>query len=233
MTIYLYKKIHNKTGLQYLGKTSKDPYVYNGSGIAWKKHLKEYGCDITTIVLRECKDNAELSYWGRHYSELWNVSTSDNWANKIPETGGGGTPSDITRMKLREAQLGKSKPRTPEHQEKIASKLRGRKNPKNSCHMKGKILPAIVREKQADSLKDWYLANPELAKLKADSAWKSRYSKDLEKYIRIIELINLGYKNRQIIKLVKIDNGVLNNLRHRTHPVLKFFPMLIEKFVST
>ena len=30
MTIYLYKKIHNKTGLQYLGKTSKDPYAYSG-----------------------------------------------------------------------------------------------------------------------------------------------------------------------------------------------------------
>ena len=88
--IYLYKKTHNKTGLQYLGKTVKDPYKYKGSGKDWIPHIKEHGNDVTTEVLRECQTNQELSYWGRYYSTLWNVAESENWANRIPETGGGG-----------------------------------------------------------------------------------------------------------------------------------------------
>jgi hypothetical protein len=33
MTIYLYKKTHNITGLKYLGKTAQsNPYKYPGSG---------------------------------------------------------------------------------------------------------------------------------------------------------------------------------------------------------
>ena len=88
MCIYLYKKTHNKTGLQYLGKTEKDPFKYLGSGIDWKQHLKEHGTDITTEILKECQTKEELTVWGRYYSELWNVAESSTWANRIPETGG-------------------------------------------------------------------------------------------------------------------------------------------------
>ena len=233
MTIYLYKKIHNKTGLQYLGKTSKDPYAYSGSGIDWKNHLHIYGNDVTTFVLKECSDNQELSYWGRYYSQLWDIVDSNEWANRIPETGGGTSPNDHTRKKLRESQLGKSKPRSPEHQEKIAAKLRGRKNHKNSIRMMTTVVLTEVRDKQAKSLKEWYASNQEQATEKARKAWKTRYEKDLEKYLKIIELINSGYNNRNIIKCVKIDNDVLTSLRNKTHPILTAFPMLIEKFVGT
>lgn len=89
MTIYLYKKTHNKTGLKYLGKTTKDPFDYQGSGKDWKPHLKEHGYDVTTEILKECHSNEELSYWGRYYSALWNVVESNEWANRIPESGGG------------------------------------------------------------------------------------------------------------------------------------------------
>jgi len=37
--IYLYKKTHNETGLQYLGKTIRDPHKYPGSGLYWKRQL--------------------------------------------------------------------------------------------------------------------------------------------------------------------------------------------------
>jgi hypothetical protein len=74
MTIYyLYIKTHNKTGLKYLGKTTRDPYTYNGSGKDWIPHLKEYGVDITTEIIKECSSHKELSHWGRYYSNLWNV----------------------------------------------------------------------------------------------------------------------------------------------------------------
>ena len=96
MTIYLYKKTHNVTGLQYLGKTVEaDPYKYPGSGTIWSKHLREHGRDVTTEILKECASKEELSHWGRYYSELWNIVESAEWANRIPETGGGGgLPSD-------------------------------------------------------------------------------------------------------------------------------------------
>jgi len=86
--IYLYKKTHRITGLKYLGKTSKNPYKYLGSGLNWIQHIKEYGKEIDTEILKECNSNEEVSFWGRYYSDLWNVSTSNEWANIIPETGG-------------------------------------------------------------------------------------------------------------------------------------------------
>jgi len=32
---YLYIKKHNETGLKYFGKTTQDPYTYQGSGTDW------------------------------------------------------------------------------------------------------------------------------------------------------------------------------------------------------
>jgi hypothetical protein len=88
MIIYLYKKTHKITGLQYLGKTAKDPIRYLGSGINWKSHLRKYGKEIHTEIVRECYSNEEVSFWGRYYSEIWDVANSAAWANIIPETGG-------------------------------------------------------------------------------------------------------------------------------------------------
>ena len=88
MTIYLYVKTHNKTGLKYLGKTeSKDPHKYTGSGTYWKYHLNKHGNDYKTEILRECQSNDELRIWGLYYSNLWNVVESTEWANLKEETG--------------------------------------------------------------------------------------------------------------------------------------------------
>ena len=84
---YLYKKTHNKTGLQYLGQTKRDPYKYQGSGSDWVKHIDEHGYDVTTEILLETTDKDKRNELGRYYSELWNVVESKQWANKIPETG--------------------------------------------------------------------------------------------------------------------------------------------------
>lgn len=93
MTIYLYKKTHNITGLNYLGKTTQDPFKYSGSGTYWRNHLKKHGNDITTVILKECQDPDELKTWGLYYSELWNVVESKEWANIRPENGDGGDTS--------------------------------------------------------------------------------------------------------------------------------------------
>lgn len=127
MIIYLYVKTHNKTGLKYLGKTTKeDPHKYHGSGADWKEHLKEYGFDYTTEIIRECRTKEELNLWGRYYSDLWNVAKSIEWANRIPETGGGCNThvSQETRQKIRESLVGKQF--TEERRKKIAEAGKGR-----------------------------------------------------------------------------------------------------------
>jgi hypothetical protein len=90
--IYLYKKTHNVTGLQYLGKTSrKDPYTYPGSGKRWRAHLDKHGYEFTTEILIESDDPSKIAKMGLYYSNLWNVVKDKHWANLKPESGDGGT----------------------------------------------------------------------------------------------------------------------------------------------
>lgn len=95
---YLYVKTHNQTGLKYLGKTSKNPFTYKGSGIYWKKHLLKHGNDVTTEILVECENDYEIKKWGLYYSNLWDIVNVRNengrkiWANQKSEIGDG-TPS--------------------------------------------------------------------------------------------------------------------------------------------
>ena len=91
MTIYLYKKTHNKTGFKYLGKTeSANPHRYQGSGTLWKPHIKKHGYDVTTEIIKECSTKEEARHWGLHYSRLWNIVDSPEWANLREEEGTGG-----------------------------------------------------------------------------------------------------------------------------------------------
>ena len=88
MNIYLYKKTHRKTRLQYLGVTTQsDPHAYPGSGVRWKKHLEKHGYDYDTEILLETSSKEELKEVGLYYSNLWNIVESKSWANLIPEAG--------------------------------------------------------------------------------------------------------------------------------------------------
>jgi len=103
--IYLYLKEHNKTGLKYLGKTIQNPFKYKGSGLYWSRHLNKYGTDVTTKILKICKNETELSHWGLYYSNLWDIVESKEFANLIPETGTGHCAgiklSEETKLKIK------------------------------------------------------------------------------------------------------------------------------------
>lgn len=108
-TFFLYKKTHLVTGLKYLGKTTKaDPKKYKGSGVYWTAHCKKYGYDVSTEILKECSSLEELRQWGMHYSKLWNVVESSEWANLCEENGSGGNTL-VTKLKdstyLKECQM--------------------------------------------------------------------------------------------------------------------------------
>jgi len=118
-TYYLYVKIHNVTGLRYLGQTKQDPLKYVGSGIDWLEHIKCYGSDLKTEIILESKSKSDIDNAGRYYSNFWKITTSADdfgnriWANRINETGGGGiggrgrlpgfSHSEETKEKLRQA----------------------------------------------------------------------------------------------------------------------------------
>lgn len=90
MTIYLYVKTHNVTGWKYLGKTTKDPHKYDGSGVLWKKHIKKHGNNVTTEVIFETSDKNEFKDVAIKYSKEWNVVENSDWANLTVEEGQGG-----------------------------------------------------------------------------------------------------------------------------------------------
>ena len=111
MTIYLYLKTHNVTGLKYLGKTIQDPYLYQGSGKRWKHHIKKHGYNVTTEILFSTDNKDEFKTYAKHISKTLNIVESLNFANLCDEQGDGGYTSY-----------------TNERNKAISKKLKGRKN---------------------------------------------------------------------------------------------------------
>lgn len=105
MNIYLYIKTHNITGLKYLGKTTKDPFKYSGSGKHWVRHIKKHGNNVTTEIIFQTDDRQIFKEYALEYSILHNIVESTLWANLMMETGTGGsnpnasTPESIEKAK--------------------------------------------------------------------------------------------------------------------------------------
>ena len=125
MSIYqptwLYIKQHKLTGLKYFGKTTKNPYRYNGSGKYWVRHLKVHGNEVDTIWTQLFEDRLELMSYALTFSVENNIVESKEWANFIPENGldggvHGHSVSSETRNKISEALKGIPSPKnmTPE-----------------------------------------------------------------------------------------------------------------------
>ena len=174
MTIYLYIKTHNVTGLKYLGQTSQqDPHKYPGSGTRWIHHLKKHGYNYTTEILKECSNKDELREWGIHYSNLWNIVEDQEWANLKSEEADGGQHSKETKRKIGIASTGRlqsaearrknseknsgknnhmfGKTHTPEARAKISAAAKVRTSPS-----KGKIMSEEQKEKIRQSVKSRY-----------------------------------------------------------------------------
>ena len=161
---YLMIKTHNKTGLKYLCKcTNRDPYKYKGSGVYWKRHLKEHGRDITTEVIFQTENLDEFNFICLQYSKELNVKDSNEWANLIEETGlDGGTThnnpfwlkgfkhSDESKQKISEASKGRKTHLSEDVRRKIGDTLRGRPI---KCSPKGVPKTEEHRKKLSDSQK--------------------------------------------------------------------------------
>jgi hypothetical protein len=111
MIIYLYHKRHRTTGLNYFGKTTNNPYIYNGSGVYWRDHLNKHGIDIETLQVWEFSDIRECSKFAIEFSIQNNIVKSDQWANLCIENGldGGDKFSCMPLEKLKFINTIKSK----------------------------------------------------------------------------------------------------------------------------
>jgi hypothetical protein len=92
---YLYIKT-SPYGLKYLGKTTKDPFVYMGSGKIWLRHIKKHNLtlkDIQTEIVFETTDVNALINEGIKLSNDLNIVKSSEWANLRVESGDGGDTS--------------------------------------------------------------------------------------------------------------------------------------------
>lgn len=123
-TIYLYLKTHNITGLKYLGKTTKDPYAYKGSGVYWTNHIKKHGDDISTEILyqTECKD--DFKKIAIKYSEEFDIVKSKEFANMMIEQGQGGATSGSWKR----GHIPSNKGKTMNYSEEVINNIKlGRK----------------------------------------------------------------------------------------------------------
>lgn len=100
----LYLKIHNITGMKYLGYTKRKDYdVYKGSGLYWKRHLKIHGYDVTTKLLGSYSSLEELKENGIKFSKKWNIIENKEFANLKSEEGVSGVYSKESRLKMSES----------------------------------------------------------------------------------------------------------------------------------
>jgi hypothetical protein len=91
----LYIKQHSVTGLNYFGKTTRDPYKYKGSGVYWTDHIKKHGKEyiITASVFGPFTNSIAISEFALSVSAEHDIVASKDWANMEPENGLNGAPS--------------------------------------------------------------------------------------------------------------------------------------------
>ena len=108
---YLYVKQHRITGLKYFGKTStKDPYVYLGSGLYWRRHLKVHGPNVETLTVWEFVDPKACEDFALKFSVDNQIVESCDWANMRPENGKDGKlPGSPGMKKEKNPNWGKTK----------------------------------------------------------------------------------------------------------------------------
>lgn len=140
---YLYIKTHNITNLKYLGYTkSKNPYSYPGSGKYWTAHLKKHGYNFSTEILKECVSKEDVEYWGRYYSDLWDIVENKDWANLTEEKGSGGNLSNFWTDDSRD--------KNRSQREQWVNFIRG----KTYSEIHGEVKGNIIRKKISSNSKD-------------------------------------------------------------------------------
>lgn len=182
---YLYIKQHSITGLKYFGKTTRNPYKYNGSGTHWKRHIKKHGKEhVITLWYKLYNDIDELTNTALALSDMFDIVESDTWANLRLEDGlsGGDTfttnpNKEIIRQKVSiTSKHSNSRPERKILQSKIAIETN-----KNITPEQRKIAGRnISKTKQSEEWKSSHKVSDE-TKIKQSLSQKIRFAKSEEK----------------------------------------------------
>lgn len=111
MITYLYHKRHRITGLNYFGKTIRDPYKYKGSGLYWKRHLTQHGNQVDTIQVWAFNNLEECKNFAIEFSVTHNIVESKDWANFVVENGIDGQSPGFKNISLSEYNKAHNKDR--------------------------------------------------------------------------------------------------------------------------
>lgn len=91
-----------RPGLKYFGKTTRDPFKYNGSGKYWKRHLKKHGQDVETKVIGYYTSLEECRTVASKFSIDNDIVNSNEWANLKLENGTDGGNNIIMTDEVRD-----------------------------------------------------------------------------------------------------------------------------------
>lgn len=168
----LYIKRHALTGMMYFGKTTRDDIIsYKGSGKRWTNHINKHGRQFvqTVWISNIFTDQLELTKFALAFSELFDIVSSNQWANLKEENGLDGSPKGIviseeTRRKMSISQKGTSRTfrgrtqLTQIHKDNISTSLLGRKRSIAECEAiskgkKGKSFSEAHRQKLSEAAK--------------------------------------------------------------------------------
>lgn len=153
--IHLYIKEHNKTGLKYFGKTTRDPFKYQGSGKYWRRHIKKHGYDVTTKLIGSFEDEQLAEDFAISFSIENNIIDNPEWANLILENSKDGAP--------------KGRFVSVDTKKKISSSLIGRKSPKSKYIMTETREERSKRSREAAKGKVWVNNGKESKRVYPDS----------------------------------------------------------------
>ena len=84
----LYHFTHNITGRKYLGQTTRDLNVYQGSSKGWLEHIERYGNNYEIEILFESSNQDRFKDVCKYYSDKFDVVKSAEYFNKVAEYGG-------------------------------------------------------------------------------------------------------------------------------------------------
>jgi hypothetical protein len=153
---WLYCKVHNKTGLKYLGKTIQNPYKYPGSGVYWTNHINKHGNDVSTVWAHLYHDKETLVKESLFFSKVYNIVEDSSWANLTEENGTSGG-----KTYQRSANHNKKMSRSltgiifsEEHRKNISEANKGRKKGPMSDDSKLKKSIALTGRKKSTATKE-------------------------------------------------------------------------------
>lgn len=113
MKAYIYKKTLNPTGKSYIGQHNGNDPNYYGSGVDWKKDIKEYNIDwvkdITTEILEYVEDVSKLNEREIYWLEYFNAADNPLFYNKTNKPFGPSTHTKETKFILSEKNKGKKR----------------------------------------------------------------------------------------------------------------------------